>query len=53
MEEMTEGAIKIKVYSAGELVGAFDAFDAVSTGAADMYNGAEYYWQGKNPAFNF
>lgn len=50
---ITEGQLDIRVYAAGELVGAFEAFDAVSTGAADMYNGAEYYWQGKSPAFNF
>lgn len=51
--EATDGAIDIKVYAAGELVQAFDSFDAVSTGAADMYHGAEYYWQGKSKAFNF
>lgn len=50
---MTDGELTIKVFAAGELVGAFDSFDAVSTGTADMYNGAEYYWQGKSPAFNF
>lgn len=49
----SEGDLDIKVYAAGELVGAFDAFDAVSGGAADMYHGAEYYWQGKSQAFNF
>ena len=37
----------------GELVGAFESFDAVSNGAADMYHGAEYYWVGKSPAFAF
>lgn len=51
--EMTDGALTIKVFAAGEMVGAFEAFDAVSTGAADMYSGAEYYWQGKSKAFNF
>ncbi len=51
--KMTDGQIEIKIFAAGELVGAFESFDAVSTGAADMYNGAEYYWQGKSPAFNF
>ncbi len=50
---MSNGEIDIKIFAAGELVGAFEAFDAVSTGTADMYNGAEYYWQGKSPAFNF
>jgi len=53
ISEMTDGAINIKVFAAGELVGAFEAFDAVSTGTAEMYSGAEYYWQGKSPAFNF
>ena len=53
VREMTDGQLDIKIYAAGELVGAFDSFDAVSTGTADMYNGAEYYWQGKSPAFNF
>ncbi len=51
--DATDGAIDIKVYASGELVQAFDSFDAVSTGAADMYHGAEYYWQGKSKAFNF
>ena len=50
---ISEGQLDIRVYAAGEFVGAFEAFDAVSTGTADMYNGAEYYWQGKSPAFNF
>ncbi|MGI9392919.1 MAG: TRAP transporter substrate-binding protein [Parvibaculales bacterium] len=50
---MSKGSLEIKIYAAGELVGAFEAYDAVSTGAADMYHAAEYYWQGKSPAFNF
>ena len=50
---MTDGQLEIKIFAAGELVGAFESFDAVSTGTADMYNGAEYYWQGKSTAFNF
>ena len=50
---MTDGRLTVKLYSAGELVPAFESFDAVSTGTADMYHGAEYYWQGKHKAFNF
>lgn len=46
-------AISIRVYAGGELVPALSAFDAVSEGKADMYHGAEYYWQGRSPAFNF
>ena len=34
---MTDSQIEIKIYAAGELVGAFEIFDAVSTGTADMY----------------
>jgi TRAP-type mannitol/chloroaromatic compound transport system substrate-binding protein len=50
---MTEGRIRIKLYAAGELVGAFECFDAVAQGTADLWHGAAYYWQGKSPAFNF
>jgi len=51
--EATDGQLEIRVYAAGELVGAFDVFDAVSSGNADMYHGADYYFQGKSPAYNF
>lgn len=50
---MTDGRITVKLFAAGELVPAFEAFDAVSGGTADMYHGAEYYWQGKSKAFSF
>lgn len=53
IEALSDGQITIKVYAAGELVGALESFDAVSAGKADMYHAAEYYWQGKSPAFNF
>jgi len=53
LHEMSEGRLDIKVYAAGELVGALECFDATSTGAADMYHSAEYYWQGKSKAFSF
>lgn len=51
--DMSDGRLEVKVYAAGELVGALECFDATSTGAADMYHGAEYYWQGKSKAFSF
>ncbi len=51
--EASGGKIDIKVYAAGELVPAFEVFDAVSNGTADMYHSAEYYWQGKAKAFSF
>lgn len=53
LDQLTEGRITVKVYAAGELVPALQAFDTVAAGNADMYHGAEYYWQGKSKAFNF
>lgn len=46
---MSNGRLDITVYGAGELVGAFEVFDAVSQGTAEMGNGASYYWRGKLP----
>ena len=51
--ELSDGNMEVEVYSAGELVPAFEAFDAVASGYADMYHGAEYYWQGKSVGFSF
>jgi TRAP-type mannitol/chloroaromatic compound transport system substrate-binding protein len=51
--EMSGGELSVKVFAAKELVPDFEAFDAVSNGTADLYHGAEYYWQGKSKSFNF
>jgi TRAP-type mannitol/chloroaromatic compound transport system substrate-binding protein len=50
---LSGGRLQIKVFGAGQLVGAFEAFDAVSTGLADMYHGAEYYWESRSAAFPY
>ena len=50
---LSDGKLNVKVYGAGELVPAFQSFDAVSAGDADMYHAAEYYFQGKSKAYNF
>ena len=49
----TGGRIEVQVYSAGELVPAFDVFDAVARGDVDIYHGSEAYWQSKARVFNF
>ena len=49
LDVMSSGRLQIKVYGAGELVGAFEVFDAVSQGTAEMGHGAAYYWRGKIP----
>lgn len=51
--EMSDGSLTIDVKASGELVGAFESFDAVASGQADMYHGADYYWVGQHPAYAF
>ena len=51
--EMSGGRLKVKVYGSKELVSAFEVFDAVSRGTAQMGHGAAYYWKGKHPATQF
>jgi len=50
---MSDGTLEIEVKAAGELVGAFESFDAVVSGQADMYHAADYYFVGQHPAFAF
>jgi len=45
--QMSGGRIKVKVYGAKELIPAFEVFDAVSRGTAQMGHGSAYYWKGK------
>ena len=51
--EATDGRLTIQVYGAGELVPAFESFDAVQGGAAECMHATPYYWQGKSQAMNF
>jgi len=53
ISRMSSGKLQIKVFAAGELVPAFEGFDAVSNGTVDLCHSAAYYWQGKHKAFNF
>ena len=50
---MSDGRLKVTVYPDGSLVRAFEVFDAVSAGAAEMYFTDEKYFQDKAPALNF
>lgn len=53
IEQMSGGRIKVTVYGAGELVGAFEVFDAVSQGRAELGHSTAYYWKGKLPSADF
>ena len=50
---MTDGQLTIEKKAAGELVGAFEVFDAVSSGQADVYHSAEYYFGGQHPGYYY
>ena len=47
----TEGKFQIQPFSAGEIVGTFQAADAVSSGTVEMSHTAAYYYVGKDPTF--
>ena len=47
------GRLKIKVYGGGELVPAFEVFDAVSRGVVEMGHDASYYQKGKVDAAQY
>ncbi|MDX1516255.1 MAG: TRAP transporter substrate-binding protein [Woeseiaceae bacterium] len=49
----SNGRLRIKVYAAGELVPAFEVFDAVSRGTVECGHGASYYHKGKLDAAQF
>lgn len=45
------GRLSIKLFSAGELVGANEVFDAVSKGSVEIAHSSPLYWKGRNEAF--
>ena len=53
LTDMTDGRMQVQYFAAGERVGAFDSFDEVASGNAQIYHGAEYYWKGKHPGWAF
>ncbi|KZL21396.1 Monocarboxylate 2-oxoacid-binding periplasmic protein precursor [Pseudovibrio axinellae] len=50
---MSNGRMRVRLFAAGELVPAFEVFDAVSSGTAQMGHSAAMYWAGKMPASVF
>ncbi|GAB4409423.1 MAG: TRAP transporter substrate-binding protein DctP [Bacteroidia bacterium] len=53
VREMSAGRLDIRVYGGGVLIPPLETFDAVSSGTAQIGNGATYYWAGKVPAAQF
>ena len=50
---MADGQLTIDIKAAGELVGAFEVFDAVTAGQADIYHAADYYFINQHPGLAF
>ncbi len=53
IEGMSQGRIRIDVFSAGEIVPAFAVFDAVANGTVDLGHTASFFVGGKIPAAVF
>ena len=51
--DATDGRMQVTYYAAGERVGAFDSFDEVASGNAQVYHAADYYWKGKHPGWAY
>ena len=51
--QMSDGRLTVTTYGAGEIVPAFEAMDAVSSGTVEMGHGAPYYWKGKVDAAQY
>jgi TRAP-type mannitol/chloroaromatic compound transport system substrate-binding protein len=53
VEAMSGGRVKIQVFGAGELVPAFEGFDAVRSGTVEMNSANAYFWAGKTFAAQY
>ncbi|WP_264051512.1 TRAP transporter substrate-binding protein [Methylobacterium flocculans] len=51
VSDATDGKFVIQPFAAGEIVGTFQAADAVSNGTVEMVHTAGYYYVGKDPSF--
>jgi TRAP-type mannitol/chloroaromatic compound transport system substrate-binding protein len=50
VEEMSGGRFKIDVFPAGQIMEAFDCFDAASEGKIEAFHAAGLFWDAKEPA---
>ncbi len=51
--DLSDQKFQISVFAPGEIVPAFQVFDAVANNTVEMGNSADYYYIGKDPAFAF
>jgi len=53
IEAMSGGRLRIQVFGAGELIPAFEGFDAVRAGTVEMNHANSYFWTGKTFAAQY
>jgi TRAP-type mannitol/chloroaromatic compound transport system substrate-binding protein len=53
VKEMSGGRLDIKVFSAGEIMPAFEVFDNTSAGNIQLHYSNSYYWSGKTFAAQY
>ncbi len=53
IDAMSGGRLKIQVFGAGELIPAFEGFDAVRAGTVEMNHANSYFWTGKTFAAQY
>ncbi|MDO5758042.1 MAG: TRAP transporter substrate-binding protein [Rhodobacterales bacterium] len=53
VSKASNGRLTVDLYGAGEIVPAFEALNAVASGAVEMGHGYPSYWSGVHPAMNF
>src|SRR5215212_2902177 len=53
VSDATDGRFQIQPFAAGEIVGTFQALDAVGNATVEMAHTASYYYVGKDPTFAF
>ena len=53
IREMSGGRLNIQVFGAGELIPAFEGFDAVRAGTVEMNHANSYFWTGKTFAAQY
>jgi TRAP-type mannitol/chloroaromatic compound transport system substrate-binding protein len=50
VDEMSSGRFRIEVFPGGQIMQAFDCFEAASKGTIEAFMAASYYWTAKEPA---
>jgi TRAP-type mannitol/chloroaromatic compound transport system substrate-binding protein len=53
VEEMSGGRFRIEVSPAGQIMPAFDCFDAASQGKVESFCAGSIFWDAKDPAFQW